>query len=54
MVSFFILPLLSNDFESKVIKFVTKRNNLNNLNDLLVGSKWISGGNYNRIIATNI
>jgi len=49
-----ILPLLSNDFESKVIKFVTKRNNLNNLNDLLVGSKWISGGNYNRIIATNI
>jgi hypothetical protein len=49
-----ILPLLTNDFESKVIKFVTKRNNLNNLNDLLVGSKWMSGGNYNRIIATNI
>jgi len=47
-------PFVSANDESRVIKFVTKRNNLNNLNDLIVASKWVSGGTQDRIIASNI
>ena len=47
-------PFVSANDESRVIKFVTKRNNLNNANDLMVGSKWASGGSQDRIIAANI
>jgi hypothetical protein len=47
-------PFVSANDESRVIKFVTKRNNLNNINDLIVASKWVSGGTQDRIIASNI
>lgn len=47
-------PFISANDESRVIKFVTKRNNLDNLSDLIVASKWVSGGTQNRIIASNI
>ena len=49
-----VLPQLSGSFESKVIKFIMKRNELENLYDVMVGSKWISGGNSDKIIAANI
>lgn len=49
-----VLPQLSGSFESKVIKFIMKRNELDPVNDVMVGSKWISGGNSDRIIASNI
>jgi len=47
-------PFVSANDESRVIKFVTKRNNLNNINDLIVASKWVSSGTQDRIIASNI
>jgi hypothetical protein len=47
-------PFVSANDESRVIKFVTKRNNLNNATDLMVASKWTSGGTQDRIIAANI
>jgi hypothetical protein len=47
-------PFVSANDESRVIKFVTKRNNLDNANDLMVASKWVSGGTQDRIIAANI
>jgi hypothetical protein len=47
-------PFVSANDESRVIKFVTKRNNLDNANDLMVASKWASGGTQDRIIAANI
>lgn len=47
-------PFVSANDESRVIKFVTKRNNLDNANDLMVASKWTSGGTQDRIIAANI
>ncbi len=49
-----VLPQLSGSFESKVIKFIMKRNELENLYDVMVGSKWLSGGNSDKIIAANI
>ncbi len=49
-----VLPQLSGSFESKVIKFIMKRNELENLYDVMIGSKWLSGGNSDKIIAANI
>ena len=43
----------SND-DGRVIKFITKRNNLEVKNDLIVSSKWVSGGTTNRIMSTNL
>jgi hypothetical protein len=49
-------PFDNNKDESRVIKFVTKRNNLDNANDLIVASKWdqASSGALNRIISANV
>ena len=47
-------PFDNNKDESRVIKFVTKRNNLDNANDLIVASKWVSGGTQERIISANV
>jgi hypothetical protein len=49
-----VLPQLTGSFESKVIKFIMKRNELDPVNDVMIGSKWISSGNSDRIIAANI
>ena len=49
-----VLPQLTGSFESKVIKFIMKRNELDDNRDVMIGSKWISGGNSDRIIAANI
>ena len=49
-----VLPQLSGSFESKVIKFIMKRNELENLYDVMIGSKWVSGGNSDKIIAANV
>jgi hypothetical protein len=49
-----VLPQLTGSFESKVIKFIMKRNELDDVYDVMIGSKWISGGNSDRIIASNI
>lgn len=50
-----VLPEFSSSVdESRVIKFVTKRNNLEVKNDLIVGAKWLSDGNTNRIMSTNL
>ena len=40
--------------ESRVIRFLTKRNNLENKNDLCFASKWVSNGTVDRIISTNL
>lgn len=49
-----VLPQLTGSFESKVIKFIMKRNDLDDNRDVMIGSKWISSGNSDRIIAANI
>ena len=49
-----VLPQLSGSFESKVIKFIMKRNELENLYDVMIGSKWLSSGNSDKIIAANV
>lgn len=49
-----VLPQLTGSFESKVIKFIMKRNELDDTMDVMIGSKWISGGASDRIIAANI
>lgn len=38
-----VLPQLTGSFESKVIKFIMKRNDLDADYDVMIGSKWLSG-----------